>query len=93
MNKILNILNKLIDDSVRYHPKQSVYCQTRIDLVLDALDKQTQPDPEGWLLIGDIELEFLKKTNKKIPKNRKPELEYLQINSPLNCLKWKVVKN
>ena len=90
MEKIEKIINKLKEDSVKFHHSPSLYSTVQIDLVTAAKDRT--PDWDGWVYVGNIELEFLVRKGARIPKDRKRKNDFINIHSPLYCLKWKVIK-
>lgn len=100
-NKILNIYATILKNSVKYHPKQSAYSIAVLTLFEQAIFERRQPNKDGWLFIGNIDEAFQKVLKGDIIE-RKPYLEleniinpkiqyqWINVNSELNCLSWKI---
>jgi hypothetical protein len=89
MNQIDEYIKRLECNSVRYSNIASPYCRCLINLAKIARENPKIED--GFLYIGDIDLEFLKMKNKPIPENYEPKFYWLDLSSVNDlCLRYKI---
>tara|TARA_R110000868_G_scaffold217359_4_gene467441 strand:+ start:91 stop:372 length:282 start_codon:yes stop_codon:yes gene_type:complete len=87
--KINAFIERLKRNAVQYGLKTSSYSQAKINLAEKAALNPVIVD--GFLYIGDIQLEFYKITNKPIPDNFKSQIHWFELSSiELPCLSYTV---
>ena len=79
MENIQKIIRRLECESTQYHLVRSAYSQAELNLLYLAQDNPTIEN--GWLLIGDVELEFLKIKKFPIKSDRVPVIKWIRLKS------------